>query len=104
MNRCTFLGKIIKPVSLINENGIEKVEILLQIENKRKSKSDIKKMDYELLLFEAWGTAAITIAANLANDDYLLIIDSTARTIKDSVCFRINEFKIIKRGMHEYKS
>lgn len=85
------------------QSGIEKVDIVLQIENKRKCKNDIKKMDYEYLLFEAWGTAAITIYNNLKDNDYLLVIDSTARKNKDDVCFRINEFKIIKRGnLNEY--
>lgn len=104
MNQCTFLGKL-KTVDVSSFNNIARVELLLQIENKRKSKNESKKMDYEYLLFEAWGTAAITINKNLNIDDYLLVIDSTARKNKDNICFRINEFKIIKKeNIHECKS
>ena len=97
MNQCTFLGKL-KSISVETENNIERVELTLQIENKRKGKNEAKKMDYEYLLFEAWGTAAISIYKNLTEEDFLLVIDSTARKSKDKVCFRINEFKIIKKG------
>lgn len=79
-------------------NNIERVDIVLNVENKRKGKNNVKKMDYERLNFEAWGSAAATIHNNLKEDDYLLVIDSTARNNEDTVCFRINEFKIIKRG------
>lgn len=95
MNHCTFFGR---PKSINTKHGeIDKVELILQVENKRKGKSEVKKMDYEHLLFEAWGTAAITISKNLTTDDCLLVIDSTARNIDNKVSFRINEFKIVKR-------
>ena len=96
MNQCSFLGKL-KSKELVLSEEIEKIELLLEVENKRKAKSDFKKMDYETLEFEAWGTAAITISKNLDIDDYILIINSTARNNKNAICFRINEFKIIKR-------
>lgn len=95
MNHCTFFGR---PKSINTKHGeIDKVELILQVENKRKGKSEVKKMDCEYLLFEAWGTAAITISKNLTTDDCLLVIDSTARNIDNKVSFRINEFKIVKR-------
>lgn len=97
MNHCSFLGKLISK-ELTIAHGIEKVELILQVENKRKVKKDVKKMDYEHLNFEAWGTAAISIEKNLTLDDYMLIIDSTARSNNGSTCFRINEFKIVKKG------
>ena len=95
MNKCSFLGKF-SDIKITTENQIEKVTIVLSVENKRKS--TVKKMDYESLAFEAWGGAAVTIYNNLKEDDYLLVIDSTARNNSNQVCFRINEFKIIKRG------
>ena len=97
MNHCAFLGKIISK-NLTELNDVEKIELVLQVENKRKVKKDVKKMDYEYLSFEAWGSAAISIEKNLTIDDYMLIIDSTARADSGIVCFRINEFKIIKKG------
>lgn len=96
MNQCVFLGKLKSKELTVYEN-IEKVDLLIQIENKRKAKGDFKKMDYETLNFEAWGTAAISIFKNLQVDDYILVVNSTARNSKDGVCFRINEFKIIKK-------
>lgn len=91
------MGKLVSK-EFTNESGIDKIILLLQIENKRKGKTDIRKMDYERLNFEAWGTAAISIEKKLTFDDYMLIIDSTARANDNKVCFRINEFKIIKKG------
>lgn len=97
MNQCTFLGKLVSK-EFTSEADTDKINLLLQVENKRKGKKDVRKMDYERLNFEAWGTAAISIEKNLTFDDYMLIIDSTARTNDNKVCFRINEFKIIKKG------
>lgn len=97
MNQCTFLGKLVSK-EFIKEDNTDKIHLILKVENKRKGKKDVKKMDYEHLSFEAWGTAAISIEKNLTFDDYMLIIDSTARANEDKVCFRINEFKIVKKG------
>lgn len=96
MNQCVFLGKLKNKELTVSEN-IEKVDLVIQVENKRKAKSDFKKMDYETLNFEAWGTAAISIFKNLEVDDYILVVNSTARNNENGVCFRINEFKIIKK-------
>lgn len=95
MNHCSFLGKLKKTTYTCED--IERIEIVLQIENKRKGKNIAKKMDYEYLTFEAWGTAAISINKNLKLNDYMLIIDSTARNDNGNVYFRINDFKIIKK-------
>lgn len=96
MNQCVFLGKLKNKELTVSEN-IEKVDLVIQVENKRKAKSDFKKMDYEMLNFEAWGTAAISIFKNLEVDDYILVVNSTARNNENGVRFRINEFKIIKK-------
>jgi single-stranded DNA-binding protein len=95
MNHCSFFGRC-SDIHYTSEN-IEKIEIVLQVENKRKGKNDVKKMDYEYLSFEAWGTAAITIFKNISPGDYMLIIDSTARSQSGITRFRINEFKILKK-------
>lgn len=95
MNHCSFFGKFYDMNYMSHD--IERVELILQVENKRKSKNDIKKMDYEFLSFEAWGTAAISIFNNFKPEDYMLIIDSTARSEKGLTYFRINEFKILKK-------
>lgn len=60
MNHCAFLGKAVSK-NIVMVNDIEKIELTVQVENKRKMKKDLKKMDYEYLNFEAWGTAAISI-------------------------------------------
>lgn len=97
MNHCSFLGKLQNiPLPLDKEEG-ERILIDLLVENKRNDKSLAKKTDYEVLTFEAWGSAAANIAKNLSLNDYMLIIDSTARRNSNDVCFRINEFKIIKQ-------
>lgn len=99
MNQCTFLGKV-KHLDLRCFAGdkIERLLILtLDVENKRRT-SGVKKIDYEELWFEAWGTAALTLDQNLKLNDYLLVINSTARKSEGGVCFRINEFKIMNRN------
>jgi hypothetical protein len=96
MNRCSFFGKL-NTIHHIS-NSVDCVELILEIESKRKGNNDIKKMDYENLHFMAWGTAAISILKNIQIGDYMLVIDATARNDKGKGYFRINEFKIIKRG------
>lgn len=95
MNHCSFFGKCYK--MHYTSDNVEKIEVILQVENKRKGKSDVKRMDYENLTFEAWGTAAISIFKNLKTDDSMLVIDSTARNENGKTYFRINEFKILKK-------
>lgn len=95
MNHCVFFGKCYD-ISYTSDN-VERVALTLQVENKRKGTNDVKKMDYEHLSFEAWGTAAISIFKNMQHGDYMLVIDSTARSEKGRTYFRINEFKIIKK-------
>ncbi len=97
MNQCTFLGKVKYLDFYAFEGETERIVLVLDVENKRKM-NGVKKIDYEELLFEAWGTAALTLHENLRLDDYLLVINSTARKSEDSVCFRINEFKIMNRN------
>jgi hypothetical protein len=97
MNQCTFLGKVKQWDFYAFEGETERIVLVLDIENKRKM-NGVKKIDYERLLFEAWGTAALTLHQNLRLDDYLLVINSTARKSEGGVCFRINEFKIMNRN------
>lgn len=108
MNKCIFYGQIrSKNFETDVDSGICKITLQLKIENRRSTKSKNKKIDYELLNFEAWGGAALTIESNADPGDYILIVDSTARSIShdnsdsptsELICFRINEFKIIKYG------
>ena len=97
MNQCTFLGKVKYLDLYAFEGETERIVLVLDVENKRKM-NGVKKIDYEELLFEAWGTAALTLHENLRLDDYLLVINSTARKSEGSVCFRSNEFKIMNRN------
>jgi hypothetical protein len=97
MNQCTFLGKVTWLDHYNFDGETEKLVLTLDVENKRKT-NGVKKIDYENLWFEAWGTAALTLHENLRLDDYLLVINSTARKSEGSVCFRINEFKIMNRN------
>lgn len=97
MNQCTFLGKVTSLSLYAFDGETERLVLTLDIENKRKT-NGVKKIDYENLWFEAWGTAALTLHQNLRLDDYLLVINSTARKSEGSVCFRINEFKIMNRN------
>ena len=97
MNQCTFLGKVKHLDLRVFDGESERIVLVLDVENKRKM-NGVKKIDYEELLFEAWGTAALTLDQNLRLDDYLLVINSTARKSEGGVCFRINEFKIMNRN------
>ena len=97
MNQCTFFGKVTSLNLYAFDGETERLVLTLDVENKRKT-NGVKKIDYENLWFEVWGTAALTLHQNLRLDDYLLVINSTARKSEGSVCFRINEFKIINRN------
>tara|TARA_R100000005_G_C5002765_1_gene210577 strand:- start:4031 stop:4366 length:336 start_codon:yes stop_codon:yes gene_type:complete len=111
MNKCVFYGQILDKTFQTEgpECNVCKIVLKLKIENRRSTKSKNKKIDYEILNFEAWGGAALTLESNTNLGDYILIVDSTARAtshdcenspVGELVCFRINEFKIIKCGGH----
>lgn len=108
MNKCIFYGQIRnKSFEADLDGNVCRIALQIKIENRRSTKSKNKKIDYELLNFEAWGGAALTIESNADPGDYILIVDSTARSTphdnsgsptSELICFRINEFKIIKYG------
>jgi pyruvate carboxylase len=93
MNHCAFFGQV---VSIHYDELLLKVTLSLLVENKRKNKTENKKIDREVIKLEAWGTAAINIIKNVDLNSDFLVIDSTARSFDDSIVFRINEFKVIK--------
>lgn len=95
MNRCSFFGTVHSIDYSHDELSQEQVEIKLVVENKRVGKKK-PVIDEEVLVFEAWGSAAKMLSEYLQKDDRLLIVDSTARVYDDGVVFRINEFKLIE--------
>ncbi|MCW4039969.1 MAG: hypothetical protein NWE83_04350 [Candidatus Bathyarchaeota archaeon] len=97
MNDCKFLGRVLNKTFQLDDNNKERVSLTLAVENKRKTTKDLpKKIDVEVLNFEAWGSAALVLFQNLPPDRQLLVTNSTARVSPDGdVVFRINDFKII---------
>jgi hypothetical protein len=92
MNKCTFLGQT---QSIVFDPAEQRIKIVLKVGHKRKSKNE-QVIDYDDLIFEAWGGASFALFNSLRIGEHLLVIDSTARQYKENICFRINEFKIIK--------
>ena len=98
MNKCAFFGQIVS-LTFSSDEELKFVELEVLVENRRATKKHKnKQIDKEVLKFEAWGTAAITIASSSEVGDEILIIDSTARA--NPLRFRINEFKIIKKDQN----
>lgn len=97
MNQCCFYGKIVNKIKN-GESDVENLKVNLMVEKYRKNKIGVTKIDRSFLVFEAWDSAAITIDKNASLGDYLLISNSNARNSGSSVCFRINEFKIVKKN------
>lgn len=112
MNRCTFYGQICSKTFEQDQDAtgygqVFRITLQLKVENRRNTRSNNRKIDYEILNFEAWGGAALTIESNTECGDHILVIDSTARAVShdfdgspssEEICFRINEFKIISYG------
>ena len=101
MNSCFFIGRLKEPVRTEKENGVDVVYFTLEIEEYRKNKNGQKTRTLQILHFEAWHTAAITINQKLTMDD-LISVECSARSetipdVGDACYFRVNNFKIFKR-------
>tara|TARA_R100001443_G_scaffold4277_2_gene12626 strand:+ start:29117 stop:29419 length:303 start_codon:yes stop_codon:yes gene_type:complete len=94
LNKCHFLGKVIEPPRLHDENGTSVVRFVLEVEEYRRDKSGEKKRSVNYLDFEAWDSAAIAIE-RYAFDGCLMAVESIARRYEDIVVFRVTNFKIL---------
>ena len=95
MNDCKFFGKIVSR-SITKRYETSRIELQVEVQKQRKSKSGLLVIEKSALNFEAWDSAAETLEHNSTVGDYL-VISATAKireTNKD-VYFRINEFKIV---------
>tara|TARA_R110002020_G_scaffold351130_1_gene564413 strand:+ start:1122 stop:1433 length:312 start_codon:yes stop_codon:yes gene_type:complete len=97
MNKCHFLGKLIKDPILTESYRADVVNFTLEVEEYRKDKDGIKKRRTDLLNFEAWDSAAQTIHQHAFKSDFL-VLEAVARN-QDSkklnqVIFRVTNFKI----------
>ena len=95
MNDCKFFGKIVSR-SITKRYETSRIELRVEVEKQRKSKSGIPVVEKSALNFEAWDSAAETIEHNSTVGDYL-VISATAKTRETNkdIYFRINEFKIV---------
>lgn len=95
MNDCKFFGKIIAR-SITQKYETSKIEVQLEVQKQRKSKSGVPVVEKSILDFEAWDSAAETLEHNSTIGDYL-VISATAKVKETNkgVYFRINEFKIV---------
>jgi hypothetical protein len=92
MNNCTFLGTIESLDHQVVDN-VDKVVLVINVENRRKKSGKKDVIEKESLDFEAWDSAAMTLFNHTENGDLILIEDSTARSNKP---FRINKFRILQ--------
>jgi len=96
-----FYGRISETPKLSNDNGADVVRFVLSADRFRKSKNGAKLKERNYLTFEAWDSAALTIAKNCNKGDFLLIPNSTARCANGHVIFRVNEFKLVSQAQEE---
>jgi single-stranded DNA-binding protein len=99
MNNCYFIGKLTDDPVLEKVDDVDAVFFTLAIEDFRKNKSGQKVKRVDILNFEAWHTAAITICNNSKKGD-LLAIECSARNseyVETDTIFRINNFKIFDK-------
>ena len=88
MNLCVFCGDVVS-IKLQNDestNFVNRILLEVKVENRRKS-----KIDTEILLFEAWDSAANTINDYCEIGDVVLLKCHAKKDI-----FRINEFQILQ--------
>lgn len=96
MNNCAFYGRIASEPKTEEVNGVPVTLITLCVERFRQSKVHGKVKERTFLNFEAWDSAATTIAKHCVKGDFLLVPSATARTNHGEVVFRINEFRSVK--------
>ena len=97
MNNCVFFGRLVEDPVLTKVNDIDATFFKIAVEEYRKNKQGKKIKRIDVLEFEAWHTAAITITQNAKKNDGLMI-ESSARLSHDQgdcfINFRVNNFKI----------
>ena len=102
MNNCTFLGKLYGDVYHSKNNDIDHVTFQLEIENFRKNKNGTKTRSVDILEFEAWHTAALTINQKLTKND-IILVECSARNLNSNFYFRVNNFRIFKKEKYSQK-
>lgn len=97
MNKCHFLGKFIENPKLEQTNNSTVTRFALEVQEFRKDKNGARKKRKDILMFEAWDTAATAIAKQALKND-LMVVECIARNQynSDDVIFRITNFRIFK--------
>ena len=97
MNRCHFLGKLIRDPDLTTPYSTDLVNFTLEVEEYRRDKDGNKKRRTDLLNFEAWDSAAKTLHKYAFKNDFL-VVEAIARNPpsknSEQVVFRVTNFKI----------
>lgn len=92
MNKCHFIGRLVKNPELQEVNGVKVVNLVLLTNREHKNRSTGANVNEKVYLnLEAWHTAAETIAQNFIQGDWLWI---EAEAKKDK-SYRINEFGLV---------
>lgn len=99
MNVCVFYGELIQTPVVSEENGVQKIQLCVRVENRRKNKKNNDIIDKEDLIFEAWDSAAFTIQEYAEVGDFVLI----KAYAKTGGIFRITEFNILYNQSFEYE-
>lgn len=101
MNTCTFFGQIVSELKLSEEYGTDLLQFKLAVDKYRKNKDGDKIRDRNYLWLEVWDAGARTLHKH-ANEGDSVLVECTAKTsggyYNNSVTFRVNEFKIIKKS------
>ena len=97
MNKCHFLGKLTHDPETEPFSNTRVCRFVLEVEEYRKDKNGSKKKRKDYLDFEAWDTAAIAIAKQGKEDDFM-VVESIARRYNEDIVFRVTSFKIFKNN------
>lgn len=106
MNKCAFTGRLVRDPELHTfASGKKKVKFSIAVNQKFKNAAGEWESDPSFLDFEAWDTAAETIANRYKKGDFILIDDASIKTERwedkntqqprSKLVFRCNHFELL---------
>lgn len=92
MNKCCFIGRLTDEPVITRDNNTIKVNFEIALTRRfKKSNGELgRQIDY--IKCEAWDSGAEVIARSFKKGD-LIVIHASARSISNSVVFRVTEFE-----------
>lgn len=103
MNICTFLGRIVRDLEVVDANGISRLNFAIAVSRKYKDKKGNNAEEVNFLECVAWDKGAEIIAKHFKKGDPIIVHTAAKQeqwTTKEgdkrsAIVFRVNSFEFI---------